>query len=239
MRNQKVIFIFLALFIIVPAMASANRAGISESSTQWILSNNRMSVGISRKTGEILFIKNQSIDMLEGSACAGIVDKVSGAAFKDADMLIGKSKVVSDNNSSRLTVQKAYGQDYSILCKYTIDKDSFRIDYEVSCPSLSPREVNIDFNFPLASQKFEKVFWPMVGAPFSVRNPGVPKLLYRYGILVPEASVYNSVSDLGMSLVAPIDLPKPGFAYEWLGEYPHNTMSAQYFLSRLWWKKDC
>jgi hypothetical protein len=188
-----------------------------------------MSVGISRKTGEILFIKNQSIDMLEGSACAGIVDKVSGAAFKDADMLIGKSKVVSDDNSSRLTVQKAYGQDYSVLCKYTIDKDSFRIDYEVSCPSLSPREVNIDFNFPLASQRFEKVFWPMVGAPFSVRNPGVPKLLYRYGILVPEASVYNSVSDLGMSLVAPIDLPKPGFAYEWLGEYPHNTMSAQYF----------
>ncbi len=202
---------------------------LTQSRSTWTLANKRMSVGVSKTSGEILFVRDKKTNVLSSSAALRIVDVVAGATFSDRDMSVRGSDVVSTKDSVQLTVRRTNGKDYSVVSKFTVDATSVRVDCEVSCGKPTASEFNIDFLFPIASQKFENVFWPMVGAPFDIHNPGVPKLVYRWGILVPEATVYNPTTDSGVSFIAPIGMPKPGFSFDWQGTYPDNTLAISNF----------
>jgi hypothetical protein len=189
-----------------------------------VLANQRLSVGVSQAGGAIDFISDCNRDALYNPAPIRVTDKLTGAVFDDRNMRMVTFKVVG----SSLSIERLYG-DYTISTRYTVDPTSVRVNCAVSTNLTPAREVAIDFLFPIDSQKFKKVFWPMVGAPFDIKNPGVPTLTYRYGILVPEATVYNPTTDSGISFIAPIGLPKPGFSFEWQGNYPANTLAASTF----------
>lgn len=216
---------FLLCALSVVSVAAAQKpCSITATGGRWVLANQRLSVGVSQAGGAIDFIRDRNRDVLYKPAPIRITDKLSGLVFDDRNMHNTHSRA----DRGVLAIERQSG-DYTVSTKYTIDPTSLRIDCTVFTKHTPAREVAIEFLFPIASQKFENVFWPMVGTPFNIRKPGVPKLAYRYGILVPETTVYNPITDLGISFIAPIGLRKPGFSFEWQGKYPENTLAASTF----------
>jgi len=200
------------------------KVSCSENVSVFNLSNSRMSVSISKKTGEITSVTINGSSILSRPASVEISDKVEKITLEERDARI--TSALLENNSPKsatITIKKSYGTNYSTISKFTMDADSLLWDVQLFTELSPVREANIDFVFPALSTN-EKAFWCAEKSPAKLTKMPVSTIIYRQvdapgGVVVPTTCLYNATKDFGFSLISPIGLPKPGLSFRFIEDY--------------------
>lgn len=179
----------------------------SETDLYWHLDNGTMKVTISKISGEITAITLKGKNLVSNPC---MVNTSIDTKQKNGEII--KQHV---NNRLPYYCQIYIKKDYfdkSVAQKFMID--SLTLYWEISIVSkiVEDREMCIDFSLPLI-KTMQCMFTPTEGMPLSLKNSKIKKVIYRRNTTIPITTFYNDIYDYGLSVIAPLEVPKPGLSF--------------------------
>lgn len=95
---------------------------------------------------------------------------------------------------------------------YTIDSLTLRWDVTIANAVDNPQEIGIALVIPL-SKSMRKIFHSGYYAPLDLEETTDITLTYRKHLYIPMITRYSSVKNYGISIIAPLEIPKPGLTF--------------------------
>lgn len=191
--------------------AQYGSVSVMSTGNTWVLRNPRMRVTVSKSNGQILSIFTRK-ELLSAAASAVLTDIVDAKTLTITDVAIRNPQTNQSATEASVAFTTELSGGYVATTKLTITRDALRWDVEASSSMTPDREVNIDFILPVLSSA-EKAFWAAPNIPVKVADMRTQQIVYRTNTYLPWVCVYNEKTDLGLSLIAPPDLPKPGLTF--------------------------
>jgi hypothetical protein len=233
------VFSICAVIIVVltsDAIAMSSQSSAKQIGSSWVLSNKIMRVEISSKTGSISAISSCGASLLTSPADILIKDVVTGTIAEDKDAAALKWSSTKNGKSITLKLSKSYGSGSTADVIYTLTDSSLRWDAAVSANSGADREVKIDFRVPLDTRLMPQVFYTtdVYATPCDYTAVAGKRLSYgtATGFFMPIMSFYSNDStrdvlgkDVGVTLIAPFEVPKPGLDIDLASAYPGVSAS--------------
>ena len=177
-----------------------------ENKKEWELYNNYMSICISKINGNITAIIMKNKNLLSNANFFRIKetnDELHGEILKT-------SMINYDSGYIEIYIKKFWGINI-IECRYKMDSIGLFLDIEVTNKNAQTKEMNIDIFFPLISS-MSHFFYPASRNPLFLENLEFKELIYRKNFLIPVIVLYNPQKDYGLSIIAPIEIPRPAFS---------------------------
>jgi hypothetical protein len=180
---------------------------LSETPANWYLKNDAINIAISKKTSAITEMFFKDINLLSNPCSVVVSGKKPGGAS-----LISKqySKDVAPQDK-RVYIIREYSDKW-VEQLFRVNKTN--IFWEVLCEGKSgqPEEVRVDFIFPFA-QIIDSLFTPEADMPTNLRDFSAKEIVYRKDIYLPIITLYNKTADVGISIIAPLEMAKPSLTF--------------------------
>jgi hypothetical protein len=219
-----------------PSFPAENNARIERSRSSVSLRNPRMTVQISLETGEITGIRMGRVAVLEQPGGANVTDVLTGARLRSDEGTVERTELrETPGKPPRITVHKRYeGKPYETRITYTLGDQALCCDVELQTTEATPRECRIEFELPVLS-RMSQAFWTRAGAPFDLDDLPTELIVYRTfnmlstATVLPACTFFSTENDVGLGLVAPFDLPKPGLSFS-LNRHANRVTVSNYHL---------
>jgi hypothetical protein len=225
---MKRLFMIVGLLIILSLVNQGYCYPIlEETDDEIIMQNSWVVVKLSKNTGGISSVLHWRPDipyeLLTDTAYITIRDKRNDETFRQSE---GKVTSVSTGGPIIGTVWAIFDihfpQDsaYAVKIKYTLDIQALHWDAKLQ-RNVNPDtawEANIDFSFPVIAN-MKNVLWSRKDAPFKlpIRRTVTyrrKEQYYYWPVAIPAMIFYDDSSDVGLSVVSPFEMRKPGLEWQ-------------------------
>lgn len=219
--------IILSLLLFLTKGDGQERPSITEDRDKIILRNSYLQLEIAKSTGEILSFfplrATTVINLLTNSAYVIFTDQRDNSQYRQSDGKISNFSTANYLDSVKVIFEinfsgKLPKSQYRLQINYTLDNQALRWDVMLKTNLPRAWEAVIDFSFPVIT-KMSYAFWTDASAPFKL--PIMRSVVYRKrggvilgGCVIPVLILYNDTIDIGLSLVSPFELKKPGLQWQ-------------------------
>ncbi len=192
---------FLFFYILISSLGF-----LTETKNEWHLHNKLIKIHISKSYGtfSIINIKNKR---LLSNRCSVVINDTSN--FDESKIVTTRFK--EKHSWTEVYLTKQYS-DKLVEYTYTLDSSNFYLGIEIINKSSIDEEVDIDFIMPLV-KSMQYIFYPAQGAPILLEKLTVKTISYRKNVVIPIITLYNSQRDYGLSIVVPLEIPKPDLSF--------------------------
>ena len=202
-----------------PTLTAAETISCAIRESDMLLKNDWMEINLSRETGEITALVSRGKQLLCAPGGVSIRDMVADVEFIQTEGKVTRIDVEYNSfNEVTVSFRKQYDNKYTATITYKLGVQALCCDVRLETDLSEPREARIEFNLPMLSN-MTKAFWTRENAPFDMSDLPAELLVYRNSgmntlMVLPSLTVYNPDDGVGLSLVAPFDLPKPGLYFK-------------------------
>jgi hypothetical protein len=200
-----------------------------DSTQKIIMFNSWIRVEIPKKTGEISSFRywhpDISQELLTDTATVMIIRKRNNDTLKQSEGRVVRifKGTIADSVWAVFVINfppPPAESAYTVKIRYTLDLQALRWNVEVQ-RHVTPDtawEANINFSFPVIAN-MEYVLWSRKDAPFKLlirRTVTYRKKAQNYfwPVTIPAMIMYDDTSDIGLSVVSPFELRKPGLEWQ-------------------------
>lgn len=197
----------LALHCLLCCISVLTKPAIVETSHEFVLQNGYMQVGISKNQGLITTITLGTNHVLDGTCSLSYQKQVS----ETYQVIQSTTRSTPDGDSEILELVTECNKDI-VFHRYTIDTVAFRWDVAVNYHHRVDREKHIAFSLPIA-KNLEEIQNYGHEEQFESKKIGKTILTYRHDLFVPMITGYSPSRNYGLSIVAPLEVPKPNLQF--------------------------
>jgi hypothetical protein len=191
-----------------------------------VLKQGKLKCAVSKMNGSLIFVKSNGNMITTGESYVSLRDVADKADWSDKQGKLSSLTIHNGKNYSTVIVVRSYGKAYRASVRYTLTSERLRWDVTVF-RSGSARECNIDFVLPVSKALMTSGFWAADGAPFDMSKIAPKTLTYRqWDIVMPFVTLYDSAKDVGVSIVSPLDQPKPGLEFDFGKRHPESSVAV-------------
>lgn len=212
------VFFIATLFLFFAGFAKVNaNSAVIKVADGWLLENDMVQAYVSAVDGDVKWIRRQvdGSDVLEEGEGASVLITFPNErrSYLTRDSLVENGTIKSDGEHSILELkQRLPGTNLSLITSYIVGDTEISWYVEIYTVDSSAREVQIQHQIPV-SKGFDRYFLPAADPVHSFAELASRQRDYHRGfaegIGLPLVTAYNTDTDLGVSLVQPLALPKP------------------------------
>jgi len=224
MKKLFIVIILLGILVFLNQGNCQVKPILIDSAQNIIMQNSWIKVEITKQTGEISALvymhSNSAKNLLTGPAGIFIRDKRDNSQYQQSDGAVNNFYTESYSDSVKVIFVinfnfKTPKPRYTLQSTFTLDSQGLRWDAKLQINQLRDWEANIDFSFPVIAN-MEYAFWTNPNAPFKL--PITRTVIYRkwwdVWTVIPALILYNTASNMGLSVVSPFEIKKPGLEYQ-------------------------
>jgi len=193
---------FILIFII-----SQSNSYLVEKRACWELKNRYISIDISKSTGEVtnILVKDKNDHAKHFSL------HITGSWHHNKQKIVEVSALDKYPNYGQININMD-SRENSVELRFLIDSISLYCEMEILGKNGIEKEIKIDFSIS-ETENFDSLFYPCLFVPITTKTLGSKILEYRRDIAIPILSLYNSSEDYGLSVIAPLEIPKSGLSF--------------------------
>ena len=195
-------------FILLTALtSSSNSPYLFETAKQITLRNRLIEVSISKESGFITSIFVNDNNTLADN-CSIEITNAKPAALTSGS-LSHKCDTCPDHASVVFTFK---GDDTDVEIQYTVDTIALTWKAIFTNQTKSDQDIDVCFRLPMTGF-VNKLFYPGLDEVINLDGSTRIVFSYRDHLYIPIVTGYSTRQNWGMSIIAPLEIPKPGLKF--------------------------
>ncbi len=192
------------IYFITLLMITINKnPTLIENNDALYMQNEKMAVSILKGSGNLEVLSINNVDLLSDMSAVQIITHPEYDEVKFTQVKSGNTNLTQ----RQITIKK---ESSSIICTqvFTMDSICLRWEIEIENKSGVQRESEISLLLPIIG-KMNNYFSPTAHGPDTIMGIPVKPFVYRRNLTIPLLTLYNTYSNIGLSIVPLFEFPKP------------------------------